>query len=195
MYVCSVKGNKMKYGYARVSTEEQNIDLQIDALKKFNCDEIFSEKISSRKKNRPELEKLLEIIRPGDSLVIWKLDRLGRNVKELLQIAEMLRNKQVIFVSLQENLDTSSATGEFLFHMLCSIAQMERDIISERTKAGLAAARARGRKGGRKGIDPQIINRALKMYRSGEFKINDILESCNIKKSTLYKYIKLDKEK
>lgn len=179
----------MKFGYARVSKTEQNIDLQIDALREYGVDEIFEEKISTRKLSRPKLQELLGKLRSGDTLVVWRLDRLGRTVKQLIALAEDFEEKGINFVSLQENLDTTSATGKFTFHLFCSMAQMERDVISERTKAGLDAARSRGRSGGRKAIDDKTIEKAVKMYKSNEFSIKEILETTGIAKTTLYKYL------
>lgn len=180
----------MVFGYARVSTDEQNLDLQIDALKKYKCDEIYEEKISTRKINRQQLTILLGKLRVGDTLVVWKLDRLGRTVIQLLDLVEDFNSKGINFVSLQEKFDTTTPMGRYVFLMFCGLAQMERDIISERTKAGLNAARKRGRVGGRKPTDDKIIQRALKMYHSNEFSINEILESTRISKTTLYTYIK-----
>jgi DNA invertase Pin-like site-specific DNA recombinase len=186
------KDGCMKFGYARVSKQEQHIELQIDALRKYGVDEIFEEKISTRKDARPKLQELLGKLRTSDTLVIWRLDRLGRTVKQLLAIAEDFENKGVNFVSLHENLDTTTATGKFTFHLFCSIAQMERDVITERTKAGLEAARSRGRTGGRKSVESKTIEKALKMYLSNEFSIKAILETTGISKTTLYKYIELN---
>ena len=179
----------MKFGYARVSKSEQNIDLQLDALRNYGVDELYEEKISSRKLIRPALNELLGKLRTGDTLVVWRLDRLGRTVTQLIALAEDFENKGIYFVSLQENLDTTTAVGKFTFHLLCSMAQMERDVISERTKAGLAAARSRGRSGGRKPLDTKLIEKAIKMYKSGEFSVNEILDTTNISKTSLYKYI------
>ncbi len=179
----------MKFGYARVSTEEQNMDLQLDALRKYGVDEIYEEKISSRKMFRPKLQEVLGKLRCGDTFVVCRLDRLGRTVKQLISLAEDFEDKGINFVSLQENLDTTTATGKFTFHLFCSMAQMERDVISERTKAGLDAARARGRSGGRKAVDKKTIDTAIKMYKSNEFSITDILKINGISKTTLYKYL------
>jgi len=181
----------MKFGYARVSKNEQNLDLQLDALRKYGVDEIFEEKISSKNGNRPQLTKLLDLLRTGDMVVIYRLDRLGRTVKQLLELVESFDKRGIHFVSLNENLDTTTAMGKFCFHMFCSVAQMERDVISERTKAGLESARARGRTGGRKPADRTQIQKAKKMYKSGEFSIKEILELTGIKKSTFYKYLNM----
>lgn len=182
---------RMKFGYARVSKQEQHIELQLDALRRYGVDEIFEEKISTRKIARPKLQELLGKLRSGDTLVVWRLDRLGRTVKQLLSLAEDFEDKGISFVSLAENLDTTTATGKFTFHMFCAMAQMERDVISERTKAGLDAARSRGRNGGRKSVDSKTIEKALKMYKSDEFSVKEILETTGISKTTLYKYIEI----
>ncbi len=179
----------MKFGYARVSTNEQNLDLQLDALKKYGVDEIYTEKISGTK-SKPKLKELLSKLRKGDTLVIWKLDRLGRTVLQLIELAEELTNKGINFVSIIEQLDTTTAMGKFTFHIFCAVSQMERDVIAERTKAGLESARARGRVGGRPKVDKKKINRALKMYNSKDFSIKEITESTGISKGTLYNYIK-----
>jgi len=182
----------MIFGYARVSKKEQNLDMQIDALKSYGVDEIFEEKASTKGQNRPELSQLLKMLRTGDTLVVWKLDRLGRTVKQLLQLVEAFENKSINFVSLKENLDTSTATGKFCFHIFCAISQMERDVISERTKAGLEAAKARGRVAGRPSVDEKAISTAKRMYRTNDFSIQEIVDATGIKKSTLYKYLERD---
>jgi DNA invertase Pin-like site-specific DNA recombinase len=183
----------MKFGYARVSKQEQHIELQIDALKKYGVDEIYEEKISAREPTRPKLQELLIKLRKDDTLIVWRLDRLGRTVKQLIALAEDFNEKGINFVSLQENLDTTTATGKFTFHMFCSIAQMERDVISERTKAGLEAARSRGRNGGRKAADNKTVESVLKMYKTNEFSVKEILKATGISKTTLYKYVALSK--
>jgi len=151
----------MKLGYARVSTEDQRMDLQRDALCQAGIanDNVYQEQVSGVKTVRPELEHCLKALRPGDTLVVWKLDRLGRSVKELIRITDWLREHDVEFVSIKDNIDTTTAVGKMVFHMLAAFAQFERDLISERTKAGLAAARLRGHRGGRK---PKITPQKLK---------------------------------
>ena len=138
-------------GYARVSTDEQLLDLQLDALKKYGCGKIYQEHISGGRgrKERPQLADCLSNIRSGDTLVVWRLDRLGRSLKDLIEIVGELDRLGVGLVSLRENIDTTSATGRLIFHVFASLAQFERELIQERTKAGVEAARARGRKGGR----------------------------------------------
>jgi len=180
----------MKFGYARVSTDDQNLYLQIDALKDYGVDEIFEEKESGTKKNRPELLSLLSKLRAGDTLVIWRLDRLGRTVKQLLELAEDFEKKGINFVSLQEDFDTSTPMGKFVFVVFCAMAQMERDITSERTKAGMTAAKKRGRVGGRRPKDNKNVEIALKMYYSNEYSIPEIIEATGLSKTTIYKYVR-----
>ena len=141
----------MNIGYARVSTQEQNLDLQLDELKKAGVDKIFQEKVSGGKweAERPELDKALNFVREGDKLIIWKLDRLGRSLPQLIRTVNQLKDKNVELKSLKENIDTSSATGKLMFHIFGSLAEFERDMIKERVKAGLISARERGRLGGR----------------------------------------------
>lgn len=140
----------MIFGYARVSTDEQSDNAQVDALKNAGCERIFSEKLSGKSRQRPELERMLDTLRKGDTVVVQRLDRLGRSLRDLIELLDSLKSQQVSFISLNENIDTTTAVGELAFHIIGSIAQFERRLISERTKAGLDAARSRGRKGGRK---------------------------------------------
>jgi DNA invertase Pin-like site-specific DNA recombinase len=139
----------MLIGYARISTHEQNLDLQEDALKAAGCKKVYTDKTGGAKSERPGLEKALADARPGDTLVVWKLDRLGRSLKHLIETVTDLSHRGVGFKSLQENIDTTTSGGKLVFHVFGALAEFERDIIRERTLAGLAAARARGRKGGR----------------------------------------------
>jgi DNA invertase Pin-like site-specific DNA recombinase len=139
----------MKIGYARVSTEEQSENAQMDALNEDGCERIFREKMSGKSKQRPELDRMIDTLRSGDIVVVQRLDRLGRSLKDLIELLDGFKSQQVQFISLNESIDTTTAVGELAFHMIGSIAQFERRLISERTKAGLNAARARGRKGGR----------------------------------------------
>ena len=134
----------MKFGYARVSTKQQELHLQIDALEKTGCEKIFQEKFTGKTKDRPELQTLLSQLRKDDIVVIWKLDRLGRSLQDLITIVVQIHDKEVNLQSLNDNIDTSSPTGKLTFHLFAALAEFERDIISDRTKAGLEAARARG---------------------------------------------------
>ena len=140
----------MKIGYARVSTKEQNLSLQIDALKKEGCYMVFQEKVSGSKADRPELRKMIDQLREGDIIIIWKLDRLGRSLRDLVNLIKEIQDKEAGLKSLNDSIDTTTAHGKLIFHIFASLAEFERDIISERTKAGLVSARARGRKGGRR---------------------------------------------
>ena len=182
----------MIFGYARVSTLDQNTDRQKDALREYGIDELFEEKISGTKKSRPQLDILLGRLRPGDTLVVYELKRLGRNTKQLLALMEDFQANKIEFVSLTENIDTKTPMGKFVFTTWCALAQLDRDIISENTKSGLKAARARGRVGGRKPHDPKKVDMALKMYYSNEYSINDIIEATGISKQSLYDYLKKD---
>lgn len=181
----------MKIGYARISTHEQNLDLQIDALKVAGCERIYQDKLSGSITLRPELEKLREVLREGDTLIIWRLDRLGRSLKDLIEWVAYLEEKKVTLHSLQEALDTSTAGGKLIFHIFGALAEFERNLIRERTKAGLAAARARGRLGGRpQKLDADKKALAIKLYKEKELPVMKICEMLGISKPTLYKYIR-----
>lgn len=184
----------MKIGYARVSTKGQSLDLQVDALKAAGCEKIFKETISGAKKERPILEACLQHLREGDALVIWKLDRLGRTMKELVLLVNQLMEQKVGLVSLNDPIDTTSPQGRLIFNIFASLAEFERDIIRERTKAGLQAARARGRVGGRpKGLSKQAETTALAaqtLYEEGQLSIAQICEQLDIARSTLYIYLR-----
>ena len=143
-------GGKVIFGYARISTFDQNLDLQKDALKKAGCERLFVDQASGAKTDRPGLSKLLEKLRRGDTLVAWKLDRLGRSMQHLIETVKKLEKLGVAFTSLMESIDTTTINGKLVFHIFGALAEFERGLISERTQAGLAAAHARGRKGGRK---------------------------------------------
>lgn len=175
------------FGYARVSTEAQNLDRQLDALEKYGVDMIYNEKMSGTKKNRPELTKLLDRITEGDTVVVESLSRLGRSTKELIELTETFQSKGVNLVSLKESIDTNSPTGKLLFTLMSAIAQFERDVIADRTREGLKAARARGRMGGRPRADPEQVKKAVKLYKTEQYSIKEIEELTGIKKSTLYR--------
>ncbi|WP_353172456.1 recombinase family protein [Paracandidimonas soli] len=152
-----------KYGYARVSTQDQNLDLQIAALQKVDCDKIYADKgVSGAKESRPGLNRLLNNLKPGDTLVVWRLDRLGRSLRYLVSMIETLGKNSIHFISLTENIDTSSSGGKLLFHMMAALAEFERTLISERTRAGMATARANGRHiGKRRALTPEQQREAL----------------------------------
>ena len=183
----------MKFGYARVSTEEQNLDRQLDQLKVAGVEKIYKEKITGTKKDRPELQKMLDYAREGDIIVISDLTRLSRSTRDLISISEQLKEKGIELVSLKETLDTTTATGKMMFGMLAVLAQFERDQISERTKEGLKSARARGKTGGRPTVDKKNIENALVLYDDGKVSVSDICTMCNISKNTLYNYIRARK--
>lgn len=184
----------IKLGYARVSTQEQNLDLQLDALKKEGCKNVFTDKVSGVKSNKPSFEKLMEYARPGDTIVIWKLDRLGRSTVKLIELMEGLKQKGIHLKSLSESIDTSTATGNLFFQFMCVLAEHERNVISERTKSGLESARARGKSGGRpKGLSQRYlkISREVKeMYEKNIYSTDAIREMFQIKSQpTLYKIL------
>lgn len=179
----------MIIGYARVSTQEQSLGLQLDALTNANCKKIFQEHASGKSTDRPELQSMFDILREGDTVVVWKLDRIGRNTKHLIEIAEKFKALGVNFVSLKENIDTSSAVGNFFFQMMAALAEFERENMIERTTAGLKAARSRGRNGGRPKVSPKKIEMALKMYDSKQHTVAEICEACGISNATLYRYV------
>lgn len=178
------------FGYARVSTEQQNLDRQIDMLEKYGVDRIFNEKMTGTKRNRPELEKLLERLTEGDTVVVESLSRLGRSTKDLIWLMEMFNEKGVNLVSLKESIDTTSSTGKLLFTLMSALAQFERDVLADRTKEGLAAARARGRKGGRPPADNDAVRKAVRLYKTGEYTVSEIVEMTGVRKTTLYKNLR-----
>ena len=179
----------MTIGYARVSTKDQNLDMQIDALKQKGAERIYEEKVNGTKTDREQLNEALKVLRKGDTFVVWKLDRLGRTTKQLIDLVEQFDKSGIHFISVQDSIDTTTPHGRFLFTILCGMAEMERDIIAERTKKGLASARARGRVGGRPPIKNDKIKTALTMYDSSSHSINEILKTTGISKRTLYNYI------
>jgi len=184
----------MVIGYARVSTQEQNLDLQMDALLRAGCDKIFKEHISGKNTQRAELQNMISILRAGDKVVVWKLDRLGRSLRDLIDLVTEFQKLEVNFISLHDNIDTTTATGRFTFNLFASIAEFERDIIRQRTKAGLAAARERGKIGGRpKGLSKEKIAKAKTaslLFKSGEKTVEEILRELKIGRATFYRYIK-----
>ena len=181
----------MIIGYARVSTEDQNLDLQLDALKEAGCKKIFQDKISGVKEDRDGLLQVMDIVRPGDTLVVWKLDRLGRSLQHLISVVDELKGKDVYFKSIKESLDTSSSTGKLIFHIFGALAEFERDIIRERTMAGLKAARARGRIGGRpKIMNEKKIKLAHTLMADKSRPVNEICEILGVSKATLYRHLK-----
>ncbi|TSE15738.1 recombinase family protein [Arthrobacter sp. KBS0703] len=178
-----------RIGYARVSTPDQNLGLQIDALKKAGCDKIYEDTISGTKSHRPGLDQALDTLRDGDTLVVWKLDRLGRSVKDLLDFAGGLNNRGVGFVSLTDAIDTTTASGRFFFNVMASLAQMERELMVERTQAGLLAAREQGRVGGRKRIMTEAkIRSARKLLNQGT-PPREVATGLGVSVPTLYRWV------
>ncbi len=179
-------------GYARVSTDDQNLDLQLDALIQAGCskNDIYKDKVSGAKTERPGLNQCMQRLSPGDVLVVWRLDRLGRSMVHLVSLIEQLRAKEVGFKSLCDGaIDTTTASGELVFNIFSSMAQFERRLIQERTNAGLSAARARGRKGGRPRVDASKIQAAKKMHQDKTLSIDKICNVLKISKPTLYRYL------
>ena len=168
-----------KFGYARVSTEEQVLDRQIDMLSEYGVNQIYSEKMTGTKRNRPELEKMLDRLSEGDTVVIESLSRLGRSTKDLIELMELFNKKKVNLVSLKENIDTTTATGKLLFTLISAISQF-----------GLSAARARGRKGGRPPISSDLIDKAKRLYDTKEYTMSEIEELTGVKRATLYRHLK-----
>ena len=180
----------MLLGYARVSTDDQNLDLQRDALRAAGCEKVLEDRLSGAKAARPGLTMLLEIARAGDSIVVWRLDRLGRSLHDLIVLAKRFEEAGIGLMSLQEKIDTSSSGGRLIFHMFGALAEFERHVIRERTQAGLNAARARGRKGGRpKRLDPAKRQLAIELYNDRRHTIAEICRMMGISKPTLYSYL------
>jgi DNA invertase Pin-like site-specific DNA recombinase len=181
-------------GYARISTGDQNLQSQIDELESSNCVHVFSDIVSGAKSERPGLNECLTTLREGDTLVVWRLDRLGRSMSHLVSIIYDLKSKGIGFKSLHDGvIDTTSASGELVFNIFAALAQFERELIRERTRSGLSAARSRGIVGGRKPLppdDPKVLS-AKKLHADKNMKINDICKTLNISRATLYRYISM----
>jgi len=177
------------FGYARVSTEQQNLDRQLDALKKYGVDSIYNEKMTGTKKDRPELSKMLDRMTEGDTVVIESLSRLGRSTKDLIELTELFHSRGVHLISLKESIDTNTSTGKLLFTLMSAIAQFKRDTIADRTREGLKAARARGRTGGRPKTNSDNVKKAVKLYHTRQHSIREIEELTGVKKSTLYRNV------
>ena len=182
----------MLIGYARVSTQDQTLDLQTDALKQAGCVQIFTDTTSGAKSERPGLQDAMSHLRAGDTLVVWRLDRLGRTLKHLIATIADLSDKGIGFKSLQENMDTTTSGGKLIFHIFGALAEFEREVIRERTNAGLQAARARGRLGGRpkiQTVDPKKIALARQLYDDGHMPVQEICDTLHIGRATLYRYV------
>ncbi|GAA5087078.1 recombinase family protein [Chryseobacterium ginsengisoli] len=185
----------MKIGYARVSTKDQNLDLQIEALEKAGCEKIYQEKISGTTKNRPELDKMIEQFREGDELYVWRLDRLGRSLKNIIDLVLSLSDKGIIIKGLVDGVDTSTINGRLFLNLMASLSEYERELIRERTNAGLQAARSRGRLGGRpKGYAKETISKLLVMrsiYKNPTLAPKEIYEPLGLTRATFYRYAKI----
>jgi DNA invertase Pin-like site-specific DNA recombinase len=180
----------MLIGYARVSTHEQNLDLQTDALQKAGCTKIFTDKESGAKDDRSGLREAIEFCREGDALVVYKLDRLARSLRFLIDTINELQKRGVEFKSINEAIDTSTPTGKLTFHIFAALAEFERDIIRQRTRAGVAAAKARGRTGGRpRAFDDDIVEVARNMLKKPGATVKDVAAKLKISRTTLYKYL------
>ena len=190
----TIRTGSMKYGYARVSTKEQCLDLQVDALKKAGCQIVHCEVAKGSKENRPKWEALFEELKEGDTLVVWKLDRMGRSLQHLTKIVNDLMKRGVDVISLNDPVDTTTAQGKLMFNMFASLAEFEKDLIRERTMAGLTSARARGRQGGRpKGLSESAKRTACVaevLYNQKELTTDQISAQLGISKGTLYKYLR-----
>ncbi len=183
----------MLIGYARVSTQEQTLALQQDALTKAGCGKLFTDPLSGAKADRPGLTEALDFLRPGDTLVVWRLDRLGRSLRHLIDTVTALHERGIGFKSLTEQIDTTTSNGKLVFHVFGALAEFERDLIRERTQAGLTAARARGRIGGRRKAlpDPKTVAVANALYADKSNSINAICRTLRISRATLYRYVKV----
>lgn len=180
-----------KIGYARVSTDDQNLDLQRDALAKAGCSTVYEETVSGKANAaRPELAQALKALRPGDTLAVWRLDRLGRSLPDLVHIIGELEERGVMFESITEKIDTGSAAGKLIFHVFASLAEFERNLIRERTRAGLDAARARGRLGGRKhSLDAKQIREIKALLRDPDVSVTDVAKRYNVSRTTIYRAV------
>ena len=186
----------MKVGYVRVSTSDQNTQLQIDALKDYGVKRIYEEKASGKSTNRPELNRMLDSIRSGDTVVIYKLDRLGRSLKDLIELVDNFKASEINFVSLNDAIDTSTATGKLTFGIFAAIAEFEADLIRERTIAGLESAKAEGRVGGRPNkLNDQMIKQAIALIDSGQARVGQLADQYQVDRRTLGRNIKSFKER
>jgi DNA invertase Pin-like site-specific DNA recombinase len=181
----------LKIGYARISTADQQLHMQQDALKEAGCEKIFHDVASGVKTSRPGLEETMKHLRKGDILVVWKLDRLGRSIQHLIQTVKGLSQRNIGFKSIQENIDTTTSGGKLIFHIFSALAEFERDIIQERTKAGLKAARARGRLGGRPpSLNSKQIEKMLARYHEQKLTVAEICKIFGISRPSFYNYLK-----
>jgi DNA invertase Pin-like site-specific DNA recombinase len=180
----------MLIGYARVSTQDQNPNLQIDALKAAGCEKVYVETASGAQRERPELKAMLDYLRPGDTVVVWKLDRLARSLKPLIETVEQLAARDIGFRSLTESIDTTTAGGKLIFHVFGALAEFERSVIRERARAGLDAAKARGRTGGRPPVlNEKDLNVAKALLADPDITVEDVAKRLKVATSTLYRHL------
>jgi len=178
------------YGYARVSTQKQDLSRQLDLLKEYNCNEILTEKMTGTKSERPELERLKDKLRPGDIVVVESFSRLGRSTKDLIDLVNYFEEHDIKLISNKENFDMSTAQGKLMMTVFQAFSQFERDLIVERTREGLKSARARGRKGGRPRVNSKDIERAMNLYDTEQYSVSEIEDMTKISKATLYRYLR-----
>ena len=179
----------MIIGYARVSKDNQHLDRQIDMLKEYGADKIIQEKYTGTKKNRPGMEQLLQMIRTNDIVVVESISRLGRNTLDILNLIQRLEIEKVEFISLKENMDTTTPTGKAMLQMMSVIAELERNLLAERVKEGIIASRSRGTAVGRPKLPQEKVNVAMRMYNSGEYSIKEIVANAGISQGTLYREV------
>ncbi len=183
----------MLIGYARVSTDDQNPTLQTDALTKEGCEKVYTDTMTGTRAKRPQLDKALEHVQKGDTFVVWRLDRLGRNLKHLIELVTQFETRSISFKSLTEAIDTTTSGGRLIFYIFGAMAEFESNIIKERTNAGLKAARARGRLGGRRHkLSAKQRTHAVKLHKDGDHAVKEICEIMKISRATLYNYLKAD---
>lgn len=176
-------------GYARVSTRDQHLELQLDSLRKEGCEKIFTDTLSGATTKRPGFEEALRYLRSGDKLVVWKLDRMGRSLQHLIETVKMLQDRGIALQAVQEKIDTSSSNGRLFFHIFGALAEFERDVIRDRTRAGLEAARARGRVGGRKNKLSSEQVKAARDLLKAEHSVTEVAKMLQVSRSTLYRYL------
>lgn len=179
-----------KFGYARVSTDKQCLDRQLDAFERYGVDLVYTEKMTGTKKDRPELMELMSRMSERDTVIVESFSRLSRSTKDLIDLMETFNEKKVNLISIKENIDTTTPTGKFFFTIVSAFSQFERDVIVERTNEGLKAARARGRLGGRPKVNSEKIEKAIRLYKTEEYSVKEIEEMTGVSKSTLYKNLK-----
>lgn len=185
---------KYTYGYARVSTQSQELNRQLDILEKYSCDKIYTEKMTGTKASRPELNKLKENVREGDTIIVESWSRLGRSTRDLIDLVEFFYEKKVNVISAKEKFDTSTPQGKLMLTVFQAFAEFERDLIVQRTKEGLKSARARGRVGGRPKKSDKKIQQALKLYDSRQYSLKEIKEMSGVSPTTLYRYLEIRKK-